>query len=62
MTQFIYLIDIVEGTREIRSQYTIKNAIEVYIIDTKDSQLEGLMDQCLPYIKNYVMQFVQVTI
>ena len=50
--QFTYLIDIVKGIREIRSQYTIKNAIEVaYIIDTKDSQLESLMDQCLPYIK-----------
>ncbi|WP_300078742.1 valine--tRNA ligase [uncultured Thomasclavelia sp.] len=50
--QFAYLIDIVKGIREIRSQYTIKNAREIaYIIETKDSQIEQLMDQCLPYIK-----------
>ena len=36
--QFTYLMDIVKGVREIRVNYTIKNAIEVaYIIDTKDN-------------------------
>lgn len=50
--QFTYLIDIVKGIREIRTQYTIKNAIEVaYIIDTKNDELAGLLDKCLPYIK-----------
>lgn len=39
--QFIYLIDIVKGIREIRTQYTIKNAIEVpYLINTKNNELE----------------------
>lgn len=50
--QFVYLIDIVKGIREIRTQYTIKNAIEIpYSINTKDAALEALMNQCLPYIK-----------
>ena len=50
--QFTYLIDIVKGIREIRTQYTIKNAIEIaYSIATKNAALETLMDQCLPYIK-----------
>lgn len=50
--QFTYLIDIVKGIRDIRTQYTIKNAIEVaYIIDTKNDELAGLLDKCLPYIK-----------
>lgn len=50
--QFTYLIDVVKGIREIRNQYTIKNAIEIaYTITTKDDSLESLMDQCLPYIK-----------
>lgn len=50
--QFTYLIDIVKGIREIRTQYTIKNVIEVaYIIDTKNDELAGLLDKCLPYIK-----------
>ena len=50
--QFTYLIDIVKGIREIRTQYTIKNAIEIaYSITTKNAALETLMDQCLPYIK-----------
>ena len=50
--QFRYLIDIIKGIREIRTQYNIKNKIEIaYIIDAKDSKLEALMDQCLPYIK-----------
>ena len=50
--QFIYLIDIVKGIREIRTQYTIKNSIEMpYSINTKDIALEEIMNQCLPYIK-----------
>lgn len=50
--QFTYLIDIVKGIREIRTQYTIKNAIEVpYVINTKKDDLEGLLNKCLPYIK-----------
>lgn len=50
--QFTYLIDIVKGIREIRTQYTIKNAIEVpYVINTKNDDLEGLLNKCLPYIK-----------
>jgi len=50
--QFTYLIDIVKGIREIRTQYTIKNAVEIaYSIATKNAALETLMDQCLPYIK-----------
>ena len=50
--QFTYLIDIVKGIREIRTQYTIKNAIEVpYVINTKNDDLEGLLNKCLPYNK-----------
>ncbi len=50
--QFTYLIDIVKGIREIRTQYTIKNAVEIaYSIATKNAALETLMNQCLPYIK-----------
>ena len=50
--QFTYLIDIVKGIREIRTQYTIKNAIEVpHVINTKNDDLEGLLNKCLPYIK-----------
>ena len=50
--QFTYIIDIVKGIREIRTQYTIKNAIEVpYVINTKNDDLEGLLNKCLPYIK-----------
>ena len=50
--QFTYLIDIVKGIREIRTQYMIKNAIEVpYVINTKNDDLEGLLNKCLPYIK-----------
>lgn len=50
--QFTYLIDIVKGIREIKTQYTIKNAIEVpYVINTKNDDLEGLLNKCLPYIK-----------
>lgn len=50
--QFTYLIDIVKGIREIRTQYAIKNAIEVpYVINTKNDDLEGLLNKCLPYIK-----------
>lgn len=50
--QFTYLMDIVKGVREIRANYTIKNAIEVeYSIDTKDSSLEKLLDMCVPYLK-----------
>ena len=50
--QFTYLIDIVKGIREIRTQYTIKNAIEVpYVINTQNDDLEGLLNKCLPYIK-----------
>ena len=50
--QFTYLIDIVKGIREIRTQYTIKNAIEVpYVINTKNDDLEGLLNKWLPYIK-----------
>ena len=50
--QFTYLIDSVKGIREIRTQYTIKNAIEVpYVINTKNDDLEGLLNKCLPYIK-----------
>lgn len=50
--QFTYLIDIVKGIREIRTQYTIKNVIEVpYVINTKNDDLEGLLNKCLPYIK-----------
>ena len=44
-----YLIDIVKGIREIRTQYTIKNAIEVpYVINTKNDDLERLLNKCLP--------------
>lgn len=50
--QFTYLMDIVKGVREIRANYTIKNAIEVeYSIDTKDSSLETLLDVFVPYLK-----------
>lgn len=50
--QFTYLMDIVKGVREIRANYTIKNAIEVeYSIETKDSSLEKLLDMCVPYLK-----------
>lgn len=50
--QFTYLMDIVKGVREIRANYTIKNAIEVeYSIDTKDSSLEKLLDVFVPYLK-----------
>ncbi|WP_249029850.1 valine--tRNA ligase [Tannockella kyphosi] len=50
--QFTYLMDIIKGIREIRAQYTIKNAIEItYSIDTKDTTLETLLDVCVPYIK-----------
>ena len=50
--QFTYLMDIVKGVREIRANYTIKNAIEVeYSIDTKDSSLEALLDVFVPYLK-----------
>ena len=45
-------MDIVKGIREIRAHYTIKNAIEVaYSIETKDNNLESLLDQCVPYIQ-----------
>ena len=50
--QFTYLMDIVKGVREIRANYTIKNAIEVeYSIETKDEGLQELLDQCVPYLK-----------
>lgn len=50
--QFTYLMDIVKGVREIRANYTIKNAIEVeYSIDTKDSSLETLLDVFVPCLK-----------
>ena len=50
--QFTYLMDIVKGVREIRANYTIKNAIEVeYSIETKDENLQALLDQCVPYLK-----------
>lgn len=50
--QFTYLIDIVKGIREIRTSYSIKNSIEVeYIIDSKDENLEVILDKCVPYIK-----------
>ena len=40
--QFTYLMDIVKGVREIRANYTIKNAIEVeYSIETKDENLQA---------------------
>lgn len=49
--QFAYLIDIVKGIREIRASYTIKNATPVeYSMDTKNEQLESLLDTCNPYI------------
>lgn len=49
--KFTYLIDIVKGIREIRTQYTIKNAIEVeYTILTNDASLEGLLDDIAPYV------------
>ena len=45
-------MDIVKGVREIRANYTIKNAIEVeYSIETKDENLQALLDQCVPYLK-----------
>ena len=50
--QFTYLMDIVKGVREIRANYTIKNAIEVeYSIDTKDDSLQSLLDMCVPYLQ-----------
>ncbi|MFV0394671.1 MAG: valine--tRNA ligase, partial [Coprobacillaceae bacterium] len=50
--QFTYLMDIVKGIREIRANYTIKNAIEVaYSVETKNSSLESLLDTCQPYIQ-----------
>ena len=50
--QFTYLMDIVKGIREIRANYTIKNAIEVeYSIDTKDDSLRSLLDMCVPYLQ-----------
>lgn len=50
--QFEYLIDIIKGIRELRVQYSIKNAVEVnYSMETKDRSLETLLDICNPYIK-----------
>ena len=49
--QFIYLVDIVKGIRNIRANYVIKNAIEVsYSIQTKDAQLSQLLEDLSPYI------------
>ncbi len=50
--QFGYLQDIIKGIREIRLQYTIKNAIEVpYIMEIKDDALKGILETCVPYVK-----------
>lgn len=49
--QFQYLFDIVKGIRNIRSQYTIKNSIEIaYTIQTKDNQLAQFLQELSPYI------------
>lgn len=49
--QFVYLIDIIKGIRNLRAQYVIKNAIEIaYSIQTQDTQLEGLLENLSPYI------------
>ncbi len=50
--QFGHLQDIIKGIREIRLQYTIKNAIEVqYIMETKDDSLNAILETCIPYVK-----------
>ena len=49
--QFVYLIDIIKGIRNLRAQYVIKNAIEIaYSIQTQDTQLESLLENLSPYI------------
>ena len=49
--QFVYLIDIIKGIRNLRAQYVIKNAIEIaYSIQTQDNQLENLLENLSPYI------------
>lgn len=49
--QFVYLIDIIKGIRNLRAQYVIKNAIEItYSIQTQDGQLESLLENLSPYI------------
>ncbi len=49
--QFVYLIDIIKGIRNLRAQYVIKNAIEIaYSIQTQDNQLESLLENLSPYI------------
>ena len=47
-----YLIDIVKGIREIRAQYTIKNANEIhYTIFSNDASLAELLQAYSPYVK-----------
>ncbi len=47
-----YLIDIVKGIREIRAQYTIKNANEIhYTIFSNDASLAKLLQAYSPYVK-----------
>ncbi|MDD8048191.1 MAG: valine--tRNA ligase [Thomasclavelia sp.] len=49
--QFDYLIDVIKGIREIRTEYTIKNSIDVeYSISTSNKQLKELLETCQPYI------------
>ncbi len=49
---FAYLIDIVKGIREIRANYTIKNAIEVqYSIVSQDESLASRLEVYSPYVK-----------
>ena len=49
--QFIYLIDIVKGIRNMRASYVIKNSIEIsYSIQTKDINLSQLLKDLSPYI------------
>lgn len=47
-----YLIDIVKAIREIRTNYTIKNANEInYTIISKDSNLAKILEAYSPYVK-----------
>lgn len=49
--KFTYIIDIVKAVRDIRTQYTIKTAIEVgYVVHTKQDDLEVLLDDIAPYV------------
>ena len=50
--EVVYLIDIVTGIREIRANYTIKNANEIhYMIISSDDQLAKRLEAYAPFVK-----------